>query len=112
MIDPTTLRNWALALVACGSLIGGAAAYGHRLIAQEARREAARQMAPATRELSEIKDLLRRQEDREELKYCRDYKYRDEPEAIRARECERESEARWIRWRAEDAAADTASDGS
>lgn len=107
MIDPTSLRNWALALVAVGSVLGGAAAYGHRLVAQEARKEAAKQMAPATRELGEIKELLRRQEDREELKFCLEFKHRDLEADARARACERESEARWAAWRAEDAAVDT-----
>ena len=101
-MDPTKIRNWALAITAVLAVCGSFLAYGKRVVAQEARKEAAAQMAPATRELGEIKDLLRRQEDRELFKMCVDYQYQDDPYEVRLQNCERESNVRWSVWTAQD----------
>ena len=101
-MDPTKLRNWALAATACAAVAIPVLAYGKRLVAQEARKEAAAQFAPATEELSQIKDLLRRQEDRDAFRTCVDYKYQDQPREVRLQMCERESNARWTYWTCED----------
>ena len=50
-IDPGVIRNWALAAIAVASVFGGMLAYGKKVVAQEARKEAAAQMEPATKEL-------------------------------------------------------------
>ena len=102
MIDPTQLRNWALAIVAVAAVFSGMLAYGKKVVAQEARAEAAAQMAPAVEELGQIKELLRRQEDREAFRTCMDYKYQDVSAEVRLQECTKESNARFAYWECED----------
>jgi len=108
-MDPTKIRNWALTFTAVGAVIGGGytagrsmVGYSKELIAQEARNQAAAQMEPATKELSEIKELLRRQEDRELFRACVEYRYQDDAREVRIQKCERESNARWAWWHCED----------
>ena len=108
-MDPTKIRNWALTLTAVGAVIGGGYTAGRSvvgttkdLIAQEAQQAARAQMEPATRELSEIKELLRRQEDREAFRACMEYAHQDEPTEVRNQICTRESNARWAWWKCED----------
>lgn len=96
------IRNIALTVTAVAAAMTVLIGYGKRVIAQEARKEAAAQMAPATEELSEIKDLLRRQEDREAFKVCMDYQYQDDPVEVRNQKCTAESNARWAYWQCED----------
>ena len=102
MIDPTQLRNWALAIVAIATVFGGMLAYGKKVVAQEARAEAAAQMAPAVEELGEIKELLRRQEDREAFKTCMDYTHQELSSEARLQECTKESNARYAYWECQD----------
>ena len=102
MIDPAQIRNWALAIVAVAALMTSFLAYGKKVVAQEARKEAAAQMAPATQELGEIKELMRRQEDREEFKLCMDYAHQDLNVELRNQECTKESNARWAYWECQD----------
>jgi hypothetical protein len=102
MIDPTQLRNWVLAIVAVTALLTSFLAYGKRVVAQEARKEAAAQMAPAVEELGEIKELLRRQEDREAFKTCMDYTHQELSNEARLQECTQESNARYAYWDCQD----------
>jgi len=108
-MDPTKIRNWALALTAVGAVLGGSWAAGKSvvsttrdLIAQEASTAARAQMEPATKELEQIKDLLRRQEDRDAFRACMDYQFQDDPREVRLQKCEQESNLRWARWQWED----------
>ena len=105
-MDPTKIRNWALAITACAAVLGPALMYTHRLVAQEAARQAEavveQKMAPATKELEQIKELLRRQEDRDAFRACMDYAHQDEPTEIRNQICTRESNRRWAWWKCED----------
>ena len=102
-MDPTRIRNWALAITAILAVAGSMLAYGKKVIAQEARKEAAAQMAPAVQELGEIKNLLRRQEDRELFKMCMEYAHQEQAVEARNQTCTRESNQRWDVWAQQDA---------
>ena len=101
-IDPGVIRNWALAAIAVASVFGGMLAYGKKVVAQEARKEAAAQMEPATKELGRITELLRRQEDRELFKQCMDYSHQEQAVEVRHQTCTRESNKRWAWWECDD----------
>ena len=108
-MDPVKVRNWALMATAVGAVLGGGYTAGKSLvsttkdlIAQEATTAARAQLEPATKELSEIKELLRRQEDREAFRACMDYTHQDEAVEVRNQTCTRESNKRWAWWKCED----------
>jgi hypothetical protein len=115
-MDTTKIRNAALAASAVAAALV-AWAFVPRAVdtwklgvveasAQEARAEAAQvvqaEMAPAVQELGQIKDLLRRQEDREAFRTCMEYSHQDQPVEVRNQTCERESNHRWAVWEWED----------
>lgn len=101
-LEPTQIRNWFLLILAAAAVLGPA--YKWNIVkAQEAGRKAAtEQMAPAVEELGEIKDLMRRQEDRESFKMCMDYGHQDLAVEARNQECTKESNARWAYWECKD----------
>jgi len=108
-MDPIKVRNWALTLTAVGAVLGGGytagrsmVGYSKNLIAQEAVQAAQAEMRPAVEELGQIKELLRRQEDRDAFRTCMDYSHQDESVEVRNQICTRESNARWAWWRCED----------
>jgi hypothetical protein len=115
-MDTTKIRNAALAASAVAAALV-AWAFVPRAVetwkigvveasAQEASAVAAEvvqaEMAPAVQELGQIKDLLRRQEDRDAFRACMEYAHQDQPVEVRNQTCERESNHRWAVWAWED----------
>lgn len=96
------IRNLALTVTAVAAAMTVLIGYGKRVVAQEAQKEAKAALQPATEELSDIKDLLRRQEDREAFKSCMEYTHQDQPVEVRNQTCTKESNARWAYWQCED----------
>lgn len=87
----TKVRNWAVAVAAVigtGWMIAEPGAhFVDSFVREVVAQEAAKQMAPATAELSSIKGLMRRKEDRELTAEC----LKNKTEL----RCTQESELRW-----------------
>lgn len=115
MNAPQKVSAWAGAIIATVAAIAAVMGPGADFVREVVAQEAARQMAPATAELSSIKDLLRRQEDRAALQECRIYRKEFPTGEVRERRCRRESDHRWRLWRWQDCVAlrgDTTACGS
>ena len=110
MDTPTKVKSWAGAIVAVTLAIAAVIGPGKNAVegmireaaAQEAAANVEAKMAPVGRELSSIKDLLRRKEDRELMNECRIYRTAYPEGQLRENRCRRESEYRWRVWRWED----------
>jgi len=98
MLNLTKLGAWAGAILTILALCGLGLTGAKWLIAQEA----AKQIAPVQVQLETLIEQGRQKADWDKTVYCLDKQYQDETPEERARLCEKESEARWEKWRLED----------
>lgn len=108
-MDPVRIRNWALAATACAAVVGPTALYVRGLVAQEARKEAQKEvqveMVPVQAKLNQLVEGQRRDEDFKRLTFCLDREHQDLPAEQRQDRCKAESEHRWATWAYEDCVA-------
>lgn len=109
-MDPVKLRNWALAITATAAVLGPAFLFTKdavtEVVAQEARKEVQKQMAPVQKSLVDIVEGQRQELDFNKTLACLDRKYRDLSEEDREAACQEESAFRWKHWRWEDCTAE------
>jgi hypothetical protein len=103
MIDPKQVLAWCAVPAAIGGVVLYMGSHIDAVAQDTARAEVEKKMVPVQRQLEELVDQGRRDEDFKLTVYCLDRKYQDLPEPERQAKCAEESEARWDEWRRKDA---------
>lgn len=100
------VKNGALAVTAVGAavamVLGPVQSHVRNIVAQEAKAEVQRQMAPTAQKLTSIEDLLRRDIDFKLTQACLEQR-----STLR---CRQESEHRWAMWTWQDCRAENGAD--
>ena len=103
MVDPKKVAAWCAVPAAVGAMIVFLGSQIDVRAQDAAKAEVRKEMVPVERQLEELVDQGRRDEDFRLTVYCLDRKYQDLEPAERQAKCEAESDARWAEWRAKDA---------